>query len=227
MPKPSKVPRKKPSQTRSKEMVDAIIEAAARVFSAEGFETATTNGIAARAGVSVGSLYQYFPNKISLLIAVKERHVLQLLSKAAQACREGCSMPLAGGIRHLVETVARHNSHDVTLFTLFQKELSTDAVLPLLGDLPAEFAAVKLAHDNALREMLLIHRRQITVEIEEAVRVIPAIGKGVFVAMFVDDPQQLTNGKLADELTKIMLGYLTTPPDRAPPHRNLTPARVN
>jgi AcrR family transcriptional regulator len=67
-------PRKKPIQSRSKQTVEWLLEATARVFRAEGFD-ATTNRIAAAAGVSVGTLYEYFPNKDALLFALAERHV--------------------------------------------------------------------------------------------------------------------------------------------------------
>ena len=59
-------PRKQPLQSRSKETFGAILEATARILEAEGLEAANTNAIAARAGVSVGSLYQYFPDKAAI-----------------------------------------------------------------------------------------------------------------------------------------------------------------
>jgi AcrR family transcriptional regulator len=65
-------PRRIPQQARSKRMVDKILRAATRVFTEVGFEAATTNLIAERAGVSVGSLYQFFPNKVSLLRAIQK-----------------------------------------------------------------------------------------------------------------------------------------------------------
>ena len=66
-------PRKAPTQRRSRATVDAILEAAARVFVEQGFAAGTTNRIAERAGVSVGSLYEYFPNKEAILVALVER----------------------------------------------------------------------------------------------------------------------------------------------------------
>lgn len=68
-------PRKKPVQRRSRLTVDQILEAAAHVFARRGYAGATTNHIAERAGVSIGSLYQYFPNKDTILVALHGRHM--------------------------------------------------------------------------------------------------------------------------------------------------------
>jgi len=68
-------PRKKPVQERSKKTVEIILDAAAQVFAEKGFSGGTTNHIAERAGVSIGSLYQYFPNKNSILLGLMERHL--------------------------------------------------------------------------------------------------------------------------------------------------------
>ena len=70
-------PRKRPTQQRSREMVERILEAAARIFVEQGYHGTTTNHVAEAAEVSVGSLYQYFPNKDSLLVGLGERHVAE------------------------------------------------------------------------------------------------------------------------------------------------------
>jgi AcrR family transcriptional regulator len=68
-------PRKTPVQSRSRERVERILDAAALVFADVGYEAATTDAIAERAGASIGSLYQFFPNKRSLFDAVARRHL--------------------------------------------------------------------------------------------------------------------------------------------------------
>lgn len=68
-------PRKQPRQQRSRETVEAILEAAAQLFQRHGYAGTTTNKIAERAGVSIGSLYQYFPNKDALLVALAEHYL--------------------------------------------------------------------------------------------------------------------------------------------------------
>ena len=105
-------PRKRPQQARSRELVRAIVEGAARVFDREGLD-ATTNRIAEEAGVSIGSLYQYFPNKEALLIALAERH----LDSAGAALRavlqaHAASAELEALVRPLIQTlVAEHRTH--------------------------------------------------------------------------------------------------------------------
>ena len=68
-------PRKSPLQERSRRTVERILDAAARIFHEQGYAGATTNDIADEADVSVGSLYQYFPNKDALLVALTKRHI--------------------------------------------------------------------------------------------------------------------------------------------------------
>lgn len=68
-------PRKHPAQARSRQTVAAIVEGAAQVFEELGYHETTTDLIAARAGVSIGTLYQYFPDKDVLLVALFERHL--------------------------------------------------------------------------------------------------------------------------------------------------------
>jgi AcrR family transcriptional regulator len=70
-------PRKLPQQTRSEATVEAVLGAAAQVFERYGYAAGTTNRIAERAGVSIGSLYQYFPNKDAILVELVHRHLAE------------------------------------------------------------------------------------------------------------------------------------------------------
>jgi AcrR family transcriptional regulator len=69
--------RRRPVQERSRETVQAILEAAAQVFERHGYAAGTTNRVAERAGISIGSLYQYFPNKDAILVALVHRHLAE------------------------------------------------------------------------------------------------------------------------------------------------------
>ena len=84
--KPTLTPRKTPVQARSTHTVDAIFEACIQVLTDVGGQRFNTTRVAERAGVSVGTLYQYFPHKQALLAAVLERHLSKVVDAVAQAC---------------------------------------------------------------------------------------------------------------------------------------------
>lgn len=71
---PEGAARRVPTQERAKKRVERIIEAASHVFAEEGYEAATMEGIAARAETSIGSIYQFFPNKLSLFNALARHY---------------------------------------------------------------------------------------------------------------------------------------------------------
>jgi AcrR family transcriptional regulator len=72
--------RKMPRQPRALATMDAIVEAAAHILVERGWRGLSTNAVAERAGVSIGSLYQYFPNKISLIEFIRQQHFTEVLS---------------------------------------------------------------------------------------------------------------------------------------------------
>lgn len=121
---PSAEPRKRPSQARSRETVDRILGEAARLFDEFGYQGVTTNHVAEAAGVSVGSLYQYFPNKDSLLVGLAERHLEEATPRLTE---------LADTLR--VDAPAAHE-----LCARFITEIaalnSTDRLHPLLWTAP-------------------------------------------------------------------------------------------
>ncbi len=74
-------PRKPPVQRRSRATVEELLVAAAQVFEERGYAAGTTNRIAERAGVSIGTLYQYFPSKEAMAVALLERHVTDTVQR--------------------------------------------------------------------------------------------------------------------------------------------------
>jgi AcrR family transcriptional regulator len=96
-------PRKTPIQARSTLTVGAISEATIQVLLSHGAERLTTTRVAQRAGVSVGTLYQYYPNKQSLLFAVLENHLNSVMARVEAVCESACHKPLAEMIREMVE----------------------------------------------------------------------------------------------------------------------------
>jgi AcrR family transcriptional regulator len=96
-------PRKTPVQARATVTVEAISEATIQVLLSQGAERLTTTRVADRAGVSVGTLYQYFPNKRSLLFAVFEDHLEKVAQEVEDACEQARHKPLSEMIKEVVE----------------------------------------------------------------------------------------------------------------------------
>ena len=115
-------PRKSPVQARSTASVDAILEATIQVLLSVGKERLTTTRVALRAGVSVGTLYQYFPNKSALLKAVLRRHLNQVMEATERVCREQAGNSLeemaAALINAFLEAKMRDAKTSVALYSV-------------------------------------------------------------------------------------------------------------
>lgn len=112
-------PRKSPAQKRSSGTVDAILEAAARILEKAGFAGYNTNAIAERAGVSIGSLYQYFPGKDALTAALIERETAVLMTDIAGA---GAAERYQDGINQLIRAAVAHQMRRPILARLLDFE---------------------------------------------------------------------------------------------------------
>jgi AcrR family transcriptional regulator len=115
-PPPHLNPRKRPRQARSMVTLDAIFEAAIQVLLNEGIHRLTTTRVAERAGVSVGTMYQYFPHKQALLYALNERYLDLVADRVEATCRahHGATTPVM--VEALVRTYwnAKTERSDVT-----------------------------------------------------------------------------------------------------------------
>jgi AcrR family transcriptional regulator len=102
-------PRRRPKQRRSQEIVAAILEAGRRLLGEEGPGALTTNRIAERAGVSIGSVYRYFPNKAAVVAAICEDETRQEASQLADATWPFETLSLEEALERLVDfQVERH-----------------------------------------------------------------------------------------------------------------------
>jgi AcrR family transcriptional regulator len=109
-------PRKSPRQARSQVTCDAIVRAAELVLEEQGADALTTTRVAKKAGVSVGSLYQYFPNKDALVAALVERYMLQLREVFMQMLQMASALPLQTlieGILRMLATTIRAQGRGV------------------------------------------------------------------------------------------------------------------
>jgi len=115
--------RRRPQQLRARQTVAAVLDAAVRLMKREGFGSLTTNRIAEVAGVSIGSVYQYFPDKGSIFIALHQRHVEEIDRLIAATLIEHAASPLDELIRALIETMIDAHTTDPELYELLQHEV--------------------------------------------------------------------------------------------------------
>ena len=99
-------PRKRPQQDRSRITVEAVLEAAAQVLEADGYDALTTNAVAERAGVSIGTLYQYFPDKAAVVAGLVEAQLGADVDAMRTAFAEAECLPLAEAVDRVVHAFA-------------------------------------------------------------------------------------------------------------------------
>lgn len=104
--------RREPKQGRSRQTVEAVLDAVIRVLKREGFEAITTNRIAEVAGVSIGSVYQYFPDKAAIFAALHQRHIEEIDRMIATTLIDHAGEPLEALFRALVDGMVDAHSGD-------------------------------------------------------------------------------------------------------------------
>ncbi|HSY73292.1 MAG TPA: TetR/AcrR family transcriptional regulator, partial [Alloacidobacterium sp.] len=132
MPRPRQTllqPRKSPVQARSTASVNAILEATIQVLLDVGKEQLTTTRVAHRAGVSVGTLYQYFPNKSALLQAALRNHLESVAEALEQVCQEERGNPLPQMVTRIVNTFLEAKMKDLkTSLALYSVSSDVDGL---------------------------------------------------------------------------------------------------
>jgi AcrR family transcriptional regulator len=204
---PSTTPRRRPRQARSRFTVDAILDAAARVFEARGIERATTNLIADRAGVSVGSLYQYFPNKLSIVLALIERYQADMrgmwdevlsVARAPQSLHEAVERAIDG-------TWSLAASRPAFLAVLHSGRLSPALAGPegrLLAQACTRVAGVGLARDPALTTAEALRMGAVTTEIVHALLGLAARAPKTQQADYVREAKRAVRSYLASRVSR-------------------------
>jgi AcrR family transcriptional regulator len=116
-------PRKLPQQDRSRLTVEAILEATTHILTQEGYDKANTNRIAERAGIGIGSLYQYFPNKESLMAALIEQHSDEIAQLMESKLKDLSDAPLEIAIPALIKAVIAAHAINPCLHQVLSEEI--------------------------------------------------------------------------------------------------------
>ena len=121
-PQAAVAPRKKPVQSRSKATVDAVLSASARILEEHGMAGFNTNAVAVRAGVSIGSLYQYFPSKDAILLALMEQSMSQFHEELSDAIDDAPGVSLARDLQFMLQTGLMSHRRRPNLMRLLEGE---------------------------------------------------------------------------------------------------------
>ena len=115
--------RRHPKQRRARQTVEAVLDAVIRILKREGSSAVTTNRIAEVAGVSIGSVYQYFPDKQAIFIALHRRHIDQVDRIIQTKLVEHASVPLDELMRAMIEGMIEAHSSDPELYPLLATQV--------------------------------------------------------------------------------------------------------
>jgi AcrR family transcriptional regulator len=99
-------PKKTPRQARAKATFESIVDAGARLLATRGYDALTTNHVAEAAGVAIGSLYEYFPDKETIVAEVARRTIRDVIGELAAALDQAARRDPAAGLRDLVRSCA-------------------------------------------------------------------------------------------------------------------------
>jgi AcrR family transcriptional regulator len=207
LPKARIRPRKKPVQRRSRETVDVLLRAAARVLVRRGYAGTTTNHIAAAAGVSIGSLYEYFPGKEAIVAALAGRHLDEaealLGARLAEALLQAPARPLEATLRALVSAMLALHADDPRLHRVLSEEV------PRLPELRERVARLEDAGVRALEALIAAHPEASVADAPVAARLVVDLVEAATHRWVLDGTgSPVPAERMAEELTRMLTLYL-------------------
>ncbi|MDR5752624.1 MULTISPECIES: TetR/AcrR family transcriptional regulator [unclassified Caballeronia] len=201
--------RKQPKQARSEYLVETILEAAGRVLGERGYAATTTNLVAARAGVSVGSLYQYFPNKDSLVAALHERHARQMDVAIDRALLATERQSLPPRIAAVVRAMLLAHQDSPQLHRVLEQEFP-------FFDAPADQSPADQCILKKILGLLGDYSEQLSPHsLDLAAWIIMTVTGSLVHAAVIDPPAGFTLSTIEAAITRVVLGFLTYADDPA------------
>jgi AcrR family transcriptional regulator len=195
-------PRKRPRQTRSKETVETILAATARILIKLGFDGLTTNAVADLAGVSIGSLYQYFPNKQALVAALIERRLDEKNANTHRELARVALQPFPEAVRTMIRMTIDNYAQSPELSRVLIEQV------PRVG----RMARIAELHQGTLRlvaALLEARKNELAVrDPEMAAFVLVASIEAIAQRAALFQPARLSDPALIDEATAMVTRYL-------------------
>lgn len=206
--KPSAKPRKRPKQERSQVTVQAILAATAHILTEDGYDQLTTNRVAEQAGVSIGSLYQYFPNKEALIFALAEHHANKMV-QLAQHHLEGVSVGKASPqenhsivevLQRTVKAAIAAHAVNPKLHRVLHEQIPHSEVMQQLDTSKIE---------NLLRSFLAQRQDQLQPKnLDLTVFIVERTIRALIHGAMIDQPKLLKTGELEQEIIAMLAAYL-------------------
>lgn len=201
--RPATAARKTAIQDRSKATVDALLAATARVLVREGYDRASTNKIADAAGVSIGSLYQYFPTKEALVAAVIDRHTGEMMDVIRRELVRVAPLPIPEAARELVKVMIDAHRIEPKLHRVLVEQIPRVGNLEDIERMDEEATAL-------VRAYLEGHREEIVVDdLEMASFICVTSVEALTHAAVLRRPALLDNPRFVDEVAAMVTRYLT------------------
>lgn len=199
-PKPSTTPRKQPKQERSLATVEAILSATTHILTENGYDQLTTNRVAERAGVSIGSLYQYFPNKKALIFALAEHHANAMVQLAQHHLEELSDRTIPEVLRQIVKAALAAHAVNPKLHRVLHEQISHSEVIQRLDEAKTE---------RLLRLFLSQRSDQLQPKnLELAVFMVERTIRALIHGAMIDRPELLKTEEFEQELMRMLLAYL-------------------
>jgi AcrR family transcriptional regulator len=203
--KPLTKARKIASQERSRATVEALVEATARILVKDGFDKASTNRIAQVAGVSVGSLYQYFPSKEALVAAVIERHQHEIMQTVRSELVGVLEQPMEKAVRRLVAVAIKAHRVDPKLHRVLAEQIPRVGKLEKLERFNVENYALFRTYLESRRDEVIVD------DLELAAFVCVTSIEALTHNAVLHYSKMLSNEAMeavTDEVARLVIGYL-------------------
>jgi AcrR family transcriptional regulator len=205
--------RRTPRQARSTETVSAILEAAAQVLEAAGLAGFTTNAVAERAGVSIGTLYQYFADKNALLMALAQQEMQRALENVGSAMRGDADPSVEGRVRAMVRAMVhafrgRQRARKAVLQAILAQGLGIEMMAPIAAFIARAGDEVGRSPDSLLGPLT-----------REQVFVLSRSLMGTIRAAVLEEQPFLRSQAFEDEAVRMVVAYvgaITAAADRDP-----------
>ncbi len=197
------IKRKNPTQARAQQTVGIILDAAAQILQTEGEAHFNTNRVAERAGFSIGTLYQYFPNKNSIIEAIAERERIAIEATIQKALLDGWPHTIEEFLRIIIRQMinAFGRRQKLRRFIIIQM-IRLDLFMPVLQEADRISETVSaLLEKNRGDDYLPLSKTRLFILTRSTM--------GVIRAAIIENSQLLVTQEFEDELVRLALNYLT------------------